>query len=163
MSAEDEFGDFYGSTKDRCLRSLMASGMTQAAAEEALSESFARAWAAWPRVREHPQPVAWVMRTALNQHVSWWRRQRREVELDTHRETLAASHHEPAGREDLLRAVAALPLRQRQVVALRIFLDLDTAGTALVLGIATGSVTAHLHRAMTTLRHTFREVAPHDR
>lgn len=48
--------------------------------------------------------------------------------------------------------MAGLPQRQRQVVALRIFLDLDTAATADVLGIAEGTVTAHLHRAMTALR-----------
>lgn len=163
MTPQDEFGEFYRRSKDRCLHSLMAAGMPQAAAEDALAESFARAWASWPRVRQHPQPLAWVMRTAMNQHVSWWRRQRREVELDTRRDTPASQHVEPTGREDLLRAVAVLPERQRQVVALRILLDLDTAGTAHALGIATGSVTAHLHRAMTTLRHTFREVAPHDR
>ena len=48
-----------------------------------------------------------------------------------------------------------LPARQRQVVALRIFLDLDTAQTAEVLGIAPGTVTAHLTRALTALRTEF--------
>jgi DNA-directed RNA polymerase specialized sigma24 family protein len=38
------------------------------------------------------------------------------------------------------------------VVALRLFLDLDTAGTARVLGIAPGTVQAHLGRAMAALR-----------
>ena len=53
------------------------------------------------------------------------------------------------------RIIAALlrrPARQRQVVALRLFLDLDTAGTAQVLGIAPGTVQAHLGRAMAALR-----------
>ena len=45
--------------------------------------------------------------------------------------------------------------RQRQVVALRIFLDLDTAHTADVLGIAPGTVTAHLARARAALRAEF--------
>ena len=48
-----------------------------------------------------------------------------------------------------------LPARQRQVVALRIFLDLDTAQTADVLGIAPGTVTAHLARALAALRTEF--------
>ena len=48
--------------------------------------------------------------------------------------------------------VLRLPDRQRQVVALRLFLDLDTAQTASVLGIAAGTVTAHLARAIATLR-----------
>jgi DNA-directed RNA polymerase specialized sigma24 family protein len=54
--------------------------------------------------------------------------------------------------QDLMAALLRLPLRQRQVVGLRVFLDLDTAATARVLGIAPGTVTAHLARAMATLR-----------
>ena len=37
----------------------------------------------------------------------------------------------------------------------RVFLDLDTKTTAGVLGIAPGTVTAHLSRAVTTLRDQF--------
>jgi len=51
----------------------------------------------------------------------------------------------------------ALPERQRQVFALRVFLDLDTETTADTLGIATGTVTAHLHRATTALRARLNE------
>jgi RNA polymerase sigma factor (sigma-70 family) len=92
------------------------------------------------------------VRVALNHHVSRWRRRRREFALsDVHEQVL---RHLPAerDRDDLIKAVVALPDRQREVVALRIFLDLDTAQTSDVLGIAPGTVTAHLHRAMTTLR-----------
>lgn len=49
-------------------------------------------------------------------------------------------------------ALLRLPARQRQVVALRLLLDLDTAGTGQVLGIAPGTVQAHLGRAMAALR-----------
>ena len=45
-----------------------------------------------------------------------------------------------------------LPDRQRQVVALRLFLDLDTGRTAEVLGIAPSKVKAHLARALAALR-----------
>ncbi len=45
-----------------------------------------------------------------------------------------------------------LPARQRQVVALRLILDLDTGRTAQVLGIAPGTVMAHMGRAMAALR-----------
>jgi DNA-directed RNA polymerase specialized sigma24 family protein len=38
------------------------------------------------------------------------------------------------------------------VISLRAFLDLDTQATAEVLGIAPGTVTAHLSRAVTALR-----------
>ena len=49
-------------------------------------------------------------------------------------------------------ALAGLPERQRQVVVLRVFLDLGTADTARALGIAPGTVTAHLARAVSALR-----------
>ncbi len=52
----------------------------------------------------------------------------------------------------IMAALLRLPARQRQVVALRLFLDLDTAGTAQVLGIAPGTVQAHLGRALAALR-----------
>lgn len=49
-----------------------------------------------------------------------------------------------------------LPVRQRQVVALRLFLDLDTGRVSEVLGIAPGTVRAHLARAMAALRDELR-------
>ena len=54
-------------------------------------------------------------------------------------------------------ALRRLPARQREVLALRIFLDLDTETTAKVLGIAPGTVMAHLSRAVAALR---RDVPP---
>jgi RNA polymerase sigma-70 factor (ECF subfamily) len=155
MTPEESFAEFYAVRKDPCLRALVAGGTDRAAAEEAVAEAFARAWAAWPKVSRHPAPSAWVVRTALNHHVSRWRRTRREVALtaDLAGDLPGAATAHPE-RDDLLRAVAELPLRQRQVVALRIFLDLDTRQTAEALDLSPGTVTAHLHRAMTTLRAT---------
>ncbi len=62
--------------------------------------------------------------------------------------------HDPQLDDHLMAALRRLPVRQREVVALRIFLDLDTEATARVLGIAPGTVTAHLSRAMSTLRNS---------
>jgi DNA-directed RNA polymerase specialized sigma24 family protein len=49
-------------------------------------------------------------------------------------------------------AVRRLPWREREVVALRLILDLDTETTAKHLGIAPGTVRAHLSRAVVALR-----------
>ena len=89
------------------------------------------------------------MRVAYNLTVSWWRRRRREVPLDTAYET--AWLDDTSGPESTA-LLATLPERQRQVLALRVFLDLDTRQTADVLGIAEGTVTAHLHRATSNVR-----------
>lgn len=49
-------------------------------------------------------------------------------------------------------ALRRLPARQREVVALRLLLDLDTTTTAGMLGMSPGTVATHLHRALAALR-----------
>lgn len=74
----------------------------------------------------------------------------------------AAAPAHPDGLDAVLAAaVRRLPARQREVIALRVFLDLDTETTANVLGIATGTVTAHLSRAVTALRRDLRHAPTH--
>ena len=53
---------------------------------------------------------------------------------------------------DLSRALAGLPLRQRQVIVLRHVSDLPEQEVADLLGISTGAVKRHLHRALQRLR-----------
>lgn len=154
----DEFAEFYASSKDRCLRAAVASGLSRASAEDAVAEAFARAFARWPTVRETTSPAAWVVRTAINADISWWRRRRRETAVGILPEAdVGPPGHAPpdahaATRLDAMAAIRDLPERQREVVVLRDVLDLDTAATAAVLGVAPGTVTAHLHRAHQTLR-----------
>jgi len=144
-----EFTEFYAADKDRCLRAVLASGLGPMAAEEAVAEAFARAWSRWPRVRELEHRRAWVVRTAVNADISWWRRRRREVVFPEVPDSLAEP---PGDSSDLIAAIRALPSRQREVVVLRYVLDLDTAAAARQLGIAPGTVTAHLHNALAALR-----------
>jgi len=149
---QQEFTQFYRSDQAACLRAVLVSVGDRQLAEDLVAEAFTRAWTSWHKVSRHPAPRAWIVRTALNTRVSWWRRQRREVAWDgTHEvEDLAAADSglDPA----LLTALRQLPRRQREVIACRVFLDLDTGGTASTLGIAPGTVTAHLSRAVTALR-----------
>ena len=53
----------------------------------------------------------------------------------------------------VLTALRRLPARQREVIVLRVFLDLDIETTARYLAIAPGTVRAHLSRAVTALRN----------
>ncbi|HEU5353285.1 MAG TPA: SigE family RNA polymerase sigma factor [Actinocrinis sp.] len=151
----EEFAGFYQASRDGCLRAVYASVGDRLLAEELVAEAYARAWASWRKVRHHPAPPAWVVRTALNAHVSWWRRRRREVSWESRGSTDAPSPPAQADArvdEQVLAAVRSLPPRQREVIALRIFLDLDTETTARTLAIAPGTVTAHLSRAVAALR-----------
>ena len=72
-----DFAEFYREAKDDCLRTVLVSVGDQDTAQELVAEAFARAWASWRTVSRHPAPRAWVVRTALNARVSWWRRRRR--------------------------------------------------------------------------------------
>ena len=75
---QNEFADFYRASKDSCLRAVAAVVGDRQLAEELVAEAFARAWTSWGKVPA-AAPRAWVVRTALNTGVSWWRRRRREV------------------------------------------------------------------------------------
>jgi RNA polymerase sigma-70 factor (ECF subfamily) len=153
---EVDFAEFYRSAADECLRAVLVSVGDQDTARELVDEAFARAWASWRTVGKHPAPKAWVVRTALNAGISRWRRRR---ELPVPDPAKVADLPAASGRTDslvdprIMSALWRLPARQRQVVALRLILDLDTAATSEVLGIAPGTVMAHLGRAMASLRH----------
>jgi RNA polymerase sigma-70 factor (ECF subfamily) len=149
-----EFEEFYLATKDVAYRAVLVVAGDRASADDAVSEAYARALARWSTLREHPQPLAWVLRTAVNVQRSWWRRLRREA-LGTVPES-GAEPSLPVGADPALRdAIRALPTRQREVLGLRLIAELTAAETAEALGIAEATVNVHLHRALTTLRTTY--------
>jgi RNA polymerase sigma factor (sigma-70 family) len=151
-----DFAEFYRRSADDCLRAVLVSAGDLDTARDLVDEAFARAWASWRTVSRHPAPRAWVVRTALNANISRWRRRRREVsvpDLGTVADppTVGGAADSPIDPR-IMAALMRLPARQREVVALRLFLDLDTARTAEVLSIAPSTVKAHLARALATLR-----------
>jgi RNA polymerase sigma factor (sigma-70 family) len=152
-----DFAEFYRASRDDCLRTVLIVVGDRETAQELVAEAFARACASWRTVSRHPAPAAWVVRAALNANISWWRRRRREISVpDPGRlADLPARDGGTEGHIDpqIMAALTRLPPRQRQVVALRLLLDLDTARTAELLGITPNTVMAHMARAITKLRH----------
>ncbi|MGO9189231.1 MAG: sigma factor-like helix-turn-helix DNA-binding protein [Streptosporangiaceae bacterium] len=151
-----DFAEFYRSSRDDCLRTVVVIVGDQDSAQELVAEAFARACASWRTVSRHPAPAAWVVRTALNLNIARWRRRRREVPVPdpgmlADRPAAATAAQDPVDPQ-IMAALLRLPARQRQVVALRLILDLDTRGTAQVLGIAPNTVMAHMARALAALR-----------
>ena len=59
---------------------------------------------------------------------------------------------------EMLTALRSLPDRQREVLALRYYLDLSEAEIAAALGISTGSVKTHAHRGLAALALRFEGV-----
>jgi RNA polymerase sigma-70 factor (sigma-E family) len=151
-----EFAEFFAASWDPCLRAVAAVTGDMVLAEDQTAEAFARAWASWRKVNHHPAPRAWVVRTALNTGATWWRRRNKETALTSH--DIPATDSPGTGPDAAVLAVLRrLPVRQREVIVLRVFLDLDVDTTARQLGIAPGTVRAHQARAMTALRS---ELAP---
>lgn len=117
-------------------------------------EAAARAWATL-RERDDGRQRAWLLGTLANKNVSEYRRRaafrRREGEIHaryqvTAADTMAQALHEIA----LARArdiIEGMPPRQRQVALLRWQDHLKTTEIAAKLGVAEGTVHAHLHAA----------------
>lgn len=148
------FDQFYAETRDAVFRAVVLATRRPDRAEEAVAEAYARAFARWDDVAVHPNPVGWVIRTALNQFVSGWRIWRRETSAAA--EVVAVPDEARSLDPFLLRQLWRLPQRQREVVALRVLADLNGRQTADALGLAEGTVGAHLSRALATLRLALR-------
>ena len=130
----------------------------RAAADDVVQEVFLRLGAGRLRVRPRARFTTWFYQVALNTAREQARgRWRMWGDADA-AETLAsiAAPDMTSARVDTLtdlgRALASLPLRQREVVILRYLEGFDTAETAAILGCRQGTVKAHLHRATQSLK-----------
>jgi RNA polymerase sigma-70 factor (ECF subfamily) len=120
-------------------------------AEDAAIEVLTRAFVRWPTLRSLPHRDAWVMRVVINEALSQLRRRRRTAPLGRQEEALGTDDA-AANRVTLVAALGLLPRRQREVIGLRYLADMSEADTADALGISTGTVKSHLHRATQSLR-----------
>jgi RNA polymerase sigma factor (sigma-70 family) len=110
-------------------------------AEDATQEAFARALVRWRRLAGQPWAAGWVMTTAMNIARRGMRRRPAPVE-----DPVPPGPDDDA-RLDVRRALGRLPARQQEAVALHYLLDLSVADTAAAMGVAEGTVKAHLSRA----------------
>jgi RNA polymerase sigma-70 factor (ECF subfamily) len=153
---QQSFTDFYAAQKDQCFRALLVTVKTRHEAEDLLAESFTRALANWATIQDHPAPQAWVVRTALNLHRDRWRKLATAHKYRSSSQDISVDRHEFVDPK-LLKAIHELPEKQKSVVAYRVILDLSLEQTAIEMGIARGTVAAHLNRALTTLKTTLNQ------
>jgi len=117
-------------------------------ARDIAQEAMARAYAHWRRASKHPE--AWVSRVAANLAIDLLRRRARTA--PTWRETDVDGSALAAERIGLVRALEALPKRQREVVVLRYLADRPEAEVAAQLGCSLGTVKQHASRGLAALR-----------
>jgi RNA polymerase sigma factor (sigma-70 family) len=150
VEPSEAFALFYKNNSGPVFRALLAGTLDRAAAEDATAEAFARAFAHWHTVADHPNPRAWVLRVAWNYYRSSWRtwEGRRVADPLPPSPSPADQWLDP----DLVAAVGRLPHGQREVPVLVALGELTPSETATILGKAAGTVRGRLSRARTTLR-----------
>jgi RNA polymerase sigma-70 factor (sigma-E family) len=132
-------------------------------AEDLVQDVLAKAYLRWDRVLRADPPDVYVRRMIVNAAHSWWRRpMNRELPVER-----TADRSDPVGgsaagidariaeRDSMWRAIAVLPARQRAVLALRYYEDLDDDTIARILNCAPATVRTHAMRALHTLRERY--------
>jgi RNA polymerase sigma factor (sigma-70 family) len=152
VEPSEAFALFYKDNSGPVFRTLLAGTLDRAAAEDATAEAFARAFAHWAQVADHPNPRAWVLRVAWNYHHSSWRAWERRRVADPPAATPPAA--DQGIDPDLVAAIARLPHGQREVLVLAALGELHPAEIAKVLGKAASTVRGQLSRARANLRQT---------
>jgi RNA polymerase sigma-70 factor (sigma-E family) len=149
----DGFREFVLARSPALLRTAwMLTGDSQQA-EDLLQTALAATWPHWGRIRGG-QPDAYVRRVMVRTYGAWWRRrwrgERPSAQLP---EVIGADDYAGADdRVELARALAALPVRQRQVVVLRYFEDLTEREVASLLDCSVGTVKSQAAKGLAKLR-----------
>ncbi|MFN8074238.1 MAG: sigma-70 family RNA polymerase sigma factor [Kineosporiaceae bacterium] len=130
-------------------------------AEDVVQDVLAKAHLHWATVQRAGSPDAYVRRMLVNACTSFWRRAvRRERSTDT-ADLIADLAQRGAGpdvarvtteRELMVALLRQLPTKQRAVLVLRHYEDLDDAAIADALGMSTVAVRGCAHRALIRMR-----------
>lgn len=153
MISEVGFEAWYEKAWKPCYRAVRAVTLNHADTEEVLAEAFTRAFEKVAELQNHPAPEAWIVTTALNLHKDRNKKlnnvkrflfvQKESYEM----ETISLS-------DEMEKGLRALPERQREVIALRVILELSSEETANQLGISVPTVSTHLRRGLEAMRKT---------
>jgi len=127
-------------------------------AEDVVQEAFAGLYLRWRQLRDPNAAVAYLNHAVMNGSRNQLRRRRgvglRLARMTPQSEELASAEHTAVEHDEadrLWQAITSLPVRQRQVLVLRYYLNLTEAEIAGTLGVSRGSVKTHASRGLATL------------
>lgn len=128
-------------------------------AEDAVQETFIKAYHSMDSFRRDSSEKTWLMRIAINtchdiNRSGWLRFVERKFTPEDLPEPAAPLEE---GEEELVAAIMKLPLRLREVILLYYYQGMNTQEAAESLGIAQSSVSGRLKRAREKLRKYLEE------
>ncbi|GAA4189683.1 SigE family RNA polymerase sigma factor [Streptosporangium oxazolinicum] len=152
MRDRADFEHYVEQRSARLLRTAYLLCRDWGTAEDLLQTALAKAWLAWRRVGDDPDP--YVYRILVNTHATWWRRRwRGEVPSEILPEAPDGDAMDAVvTREAVRQALAGLPGRQRAVIVLRYFADLPDQRIAEILDCSVATVRSQASRALRKLR-----------
>ena len=153
-----DFDALYRDARDDVYAYVVTLLHDRGAAEDVTAQAFERAFrkaGAYDSRRGGER--AWVFGIARNAALDELRRRKRTAALTADPEDAKAPATDDAAERALERAavraaLATLPARDREVIALKFHAGLDNAEIAAVLGVSPSNAGTLLHRAMTKLR-----------
>jgi RNA polymerase sigma-70 factor (sigma-E family) len=133
----------------------------QPSAEDVVQEAFLGLYRALPRLRDPAKAPPYLRTAVVNGARSVLRARKRAALRRVPQEPPVWSAESAAiageERRELLAAVARLPRRSREVLALRYYLDLTDREIAAALGITRGTVSSTASRALAALARQLKE------
>ncbi len=156
MTDDEAFAEFVRARAPGLYRYAYLLAANAHDADDLVQEALIRLRGAWPRIQRKDDPTGYARTTIARLHVSFWRRRRRESVVPEVPERMVddRGYGDADRRAAVLRALAALPARQRAVVVLRFYENLTEEQIADVLGISRGTVRSQTSRALGKLRDT---------
>jgi len=154
LGSRPAFAEVAAEQLDAVYRYLVYLTGDRAAAEDLTAETFEKAFRSWRRFDpRRGSPRTWLCRIARSVAVDWFRaesRRRRREETYTREVPLTEEFGEglPGPLEEALRELSPA---EREVVALRVLLELDGPSAARVLGISQTACSTRLSRALRRL------------
>jgi|GEM_PF-1124005 len=153
-----DFEAFYSANIERLTRSLTATLGSRVAAQDAAQDAMVKAYRQWDEIADYSNPMGWCYRVALRRGRRSWRKFSREELSSTFSPGTAASQEEGL-RPELVNALLALPLTQRSVIVLRVFMGWTIEETAEALDISPSTASGRYQRGMEALRRSIEGTA----
>jgi RNA polymerase sigma-70 factor (ECF subfamily) len=163
-SARPGFAEVAADQLDSVYRYLVFLTGDRSAAEDLAAETFEKAFRGWRRFDpRRGTPRAWLCQIARTVAIDWFRAEaRRRRREETYTRELALDATDAAFGDGLSApleaALRGLSPAEREVVALRVLLELDGPSAARVLGISQTACSTRLSRALRRLEERIGDV-----